>query len=95
MRKEPTKAKFLLIYRRGGDSANKMTPEEIEQNMERWHKWIGEGLQRGWLLERGDPLTQEGRVVTAKRVVLDGPPSCRLSREEMRFARFYQAISSG
>lgn len=28
------------------------------------------GLQKGWMLQRGDPLTQE---VNAKKVVLDGP----------------------
>jgi hypothetical protein len=66
-------AKFLFLYRRGSDAANKMTPEEMQQVIQKWHKWIGEGLQKGWMLERGDPLTQEGRVVNAKQVVLDGP----------------------
>ncbi len=66
-------AKFLFIYRRGSDAANEMTPEEMQQNVQKWHKWIGEGLQQGWILERGDPLTQEGRVVNPKKVVLDGP----------------------
>jgi hypothetical protein len=30
-------------------------------------------LQQGWLVDRGNGLTQEGRVVNAKQVVLDGP----------------------
>src|SRR5262245_756223 len=66
-------AKFLFIYRRGGELANKMTPEEMQQHMQKWHKWIGEGLEKGWMLDGGDALTQEGRVVNAKKVVTDGP----------------------
>ena len=66
-------ANFLFIYRRGGDTVNKMTPEEMQQHMQKWHTWIADGLQKGWMLDRGDPLTQEGRVVNAQKVVLDGP----------------------
>jgi hypothetical protein len=66
-------AKFLFVYRRGSDAANKMTPEEMQQHMQKWHTWIGEGLEKGWILDRGNALTQEGRVVNAKRIVLDGP----------------------
>jgi hypothetical protein len=66
-------AKFLFVYRRGSDIANKMTPEEMQKHMQKWQTWIGEGLQKGWILNAGDALTQEGRVVNAKKVVLDGP----------------------
>ena len=66
-------AKFLFVYRRGSDIANKMTPEEMQQHMQKWQTWIGEGLQKGWILQPGDALTQEGRVVNAKKVVTDGP----------------------
>jgi hypothetical protein len=30
-------------------------------------------LEKGWIVDRGNPLTQEGRVVNAKKVVVDGP----------------------
>jgi hypothetical protein len=66
-------AKFLFVYRRGGDVASKMTPEEMQQHMQKWHTWIGDGLQKGWIIDSGDALTQEGRVVNAKKVVTDGP----------------------
>jgi hypothetical protein len=66
-------AKFLFVYRRGIDLAEKMTPEEMQQNMKKWETWIGEGLQKGWMLDPGDGLKQEGRVVNAKKVVTDGP----------------------
>jgi hypothetical protein len=66
-------AKFLFVYRRGSDLADKMTPEAMQQQMQKWSTWIGEGLQKGWMLDCGDGLTQAGRVVTAKKVVTDGP----------------------
>jgi len=66
-------AKFLFVYRRVADAANKMSPEEMQQHMQKWHAWIAEGLQQGWMLDRGNGLRQEGRVVNAKQVVLDGP----------------------
>jgi hypothetical protein len=65
-------AKFLFVYRAAGDAHTKMTPEEMQQHMQRWKKWIGEGMQKGWMLDPGDELKMEGRVVGAK-VVTDGP----------------------
>jgi hypothetical protein len=65
--------KFLFVYRGGGDAMANLTPEQIQQNMHKWEKWIGEGLQKGWMLDPGDGLTKEGCVVNAKKVVTDGP----------------------
>jgi hypothetical protein len=50
-----------------------MTPEELQQDMQRWSSWIGEAMQKGWMLDPGDALTAEGRVVHPKKVVTDGP----------------------
>ncbi len=66
-------AKFLFVYRRGRDVADQMTPEEMQQNMKKWETWMREGFQKGWMLDPGDGLTQEGRVVNARKVVTDGP----------------------
>jgi hypothetical protein len=66
-------AKFLFVYRRGSNLADKMPPEEMQKQMKKWETWIGEGLRKGWILDSGDALTQEGRVVNAKKVVTDGP----------------------
>jgi hypothetical protein len=65
-------AKFLFVYRRGLGT-DKLTPEQMQQQMQKWQTWIGEGLQKGWLLDPGDGLTPEGRVVSAKKLVTDGP----------------------
>ena len=65
-------AKFLFVYRGACPKVGQMTPEERQQFMQRWEKWIGQGVQKGWMVDPGDGLTQEGRVVAA-RVVTDGP----------------------
>jgi hypothetical protein len=64
-------AKFLFVYRRSSDVA--ITPEAMQERLKLWDSWIGEGLRKGWLLDSGDGLTQEGRVVNARNVVTDGP----------------------
>ena len=65
-------AKFLFVYRGSGESMAKMSPEEMQQHNQKWFTWIQEGMQKGWMINPGDALTQEGCVVTAK-VITDGP----------------------
>lgn len=66
-------AKFLFVYRDNGAVMAKMTPQEMEQTMQQWTKWIGAAVQKGWMLEPGDALTPEGKVVRPKKLVTDGP----------------------
>ena len=66
-------AKFLFVYRRSAEAAAKMTPETMEQMLERWRVWMAEGLQKGWLLDIGDGLKPEGKIVRQAKVVTDGP----------------------
>src|SRR5690348_8975959 len=65
-------AKFLFVYRGCSDAAAQISPEEMQQNMKKWETWIGEGMQRGWMINPGDGLTGEGRLLRSK-VVTDGP----------------------
>jgi hypothetical protein len=66
-------AHFLFVYRNGTDTSRKLSPEEMQQHMQKWHAWLNEGLRSGWLVNPGDALKKEGRVVNAKHVVTDGP----------------------
>src|ERR1700758_2259171 len=66
-------ANFLFVYHGSNDAYAKLTPDEIQQNMGKWAAWIRQALQQGWMVDPGDALTQEGRVVNAKKVVTDGP----------------------
>jgi hypothetical protein len=66
-------AKFLFVYRGGNDAYARMTPEEQQQHMQKWGTWIQQALQQGWMVDSGDALMPDGRVVKAKKVVTDGP----------------------
>jgi hypothetical protein len=66
-------ANFLFIYRNSGDNMGKLTPDEMQRQMQKWQAWITEGIQKGWMVEPGDALNKEGRVVGARKVVTDGP----------------------
>lgn len=65
--------KFLFVYRGGRDAYETMPSEEKERMMQRWRAWLGEGLEQGWLLDPGDGLKKERRIVSRKQVVTDGP----------------------
>jgi hypothetical protein len=66
-------ANFLFIYRGSLDSEAKLSPEEMQQMMNKWGAWIGEAMQKGWMIDVGDALTPEMRMVNSKKVVTDGP----------------------
>src|SRR5262249_50133346 len=66
-------AKFLFVYRSSGASSGALSPEEMQQMLQNWNAWITEGLRQGWMVDPGDALKREGRVVNAKKVVSDGP----------------------
>jgi hypothetical protein len=67
-------ARFLFVYRGGNDAYARMTPAEIDQNMQKWGTWIREALQKGWMVDPGDALTpHEGKVVKSQKLVTDGP----------------------
>jgi hypothetical protein len=65
-------AKFLFVYRHQGDAYSKISPEEMQKQTEKWFAWIGQAMKQGWMLDPGDALTKEGRVVSSK-LVKDGP----------------------
>jgi len=65
--------KFLFIYRSNKDIRESLSPEEMQKTHQKWQAWIAEGFQKGWLLDAGNGLKTEGRVVNAKKVITDGP----------------------
>lgn len=66
-------AKFLFIYRKSSESNANISPDEMQKIHQKWQNWMAEGLQKGWLIDAGNALKAEGRVVNAKKVVSDGP----------------------
>jgi hypothetical protein len=64
---------FLFVYRNQPYDMSQVSPDQMQQSMDRWTKWIGQGYAEGWLLDAGDALMPEGRVVKSTQVVTDGP----------------------
>ena len=65
--------KFLFVYRHTLEPSADISPGDMQQIHQKWQTWVGEGLQKGWMLDAGNGLKGEGRVVNAKKVVTDGP----------------------
>lgn len=66
-------AKFMFLYRGACEAAAQKSPEEMQQIMQDWGEWIEGGSRAGWLVDAGDGLKAEGRVVHPDRTVTDGP----------------------
>ena len=65
-------AKFMFVYRNAPHQPEP-SPEEMQQAMQVWMKWIEDGMQAGWLLDGGDALRPDGRLVAPDTTVTDGP----------------------
>ena len=64
---------FLFVYRSQPWDPSQVPPEEMQKSMDRWMKWIGDGFAQGWLLDAGDALLPDGRLVHNDKTVTDGP----------------------
>ena len=64
--------KFMFLHR-GGNCTQERSPEEMQQAMVAMGEWIGNGQRAGWLLDAGDGLKGDGKVVRPDRTVTDGP----------------------
>lgn len=64
---------YLLLFR-GPDWDHNLSPEELQNTMDRVMAWF-EGVQQTGRVKGGQPLAREGRIVSGKkgRGVADGP----------------------
>lgn len=65
-------ANFMFIYR-GGENEGEYSPEELQQFMQKWMDWINEGFAQGWMVDPGDALLPDAKVVDGDHVITDGP----------------------
>lgn len=74
MKKKTSSGNDYLYIFRGGANPEDLSPEQMQQLMNNWFAWIGELKSRG-LYKAGDPLTDEGKVLSGKngKTVTDGP----------------------
>jgi hypothetical protein len=61
----------MLIFR-GTDWYKGLSPEEMQQVGDKWMAWF-KGLMADGRAIAGNPLEREGKIVSGKRVVSDGP----------------------
>jgi hypothetical protein len=66
-------ADYLFLFRGGDAAMAKMSPEQMQQHMQKWMTWI-EQLTKAGTFKAGEPLGKEGKVLRGKKqVVTDGP----------------------
>ena len=66
-------AKFMFVYRNGESPESEPSPEEMQQAMQVWMDWIENGSKEGWIIDGGDALTMDGKLVAPDTTVTDGP----------------------
>jgi hypothetical protein len=65
--------KYMFVYHRPETAGAKSSPEDMQRLMKKWQDWIADGMAKGWLVSRGNGLTDPCRVVDNNKVVTDGP----------------------
>lgn len=64
---------FLMLIRENLETYGKMTPEEIQKDIEKHIRWV-EKLVKNGNFKGGNPLTPTGKHISGKNsVVTDGP----------------------
>jgi hypothetical protein len=65
---------FLLIFRRDYKANNIQTsPEQLQNMMKEWQNWIGNIAARNKLVNSGNRLSDDGRIVKPGALVTNGP----------------------
>ncbi len=64
---------FLFVYWNSGQNQPDASPEEMQAVTQKWIDWIGSIAAQNKLVDRGNRLSREGRVLKPGNVVTDGP----------------------
>ena len=64
---------YMYIIRGGDDISDTLSPEELQQHMQRWQAWMGNIAKTGQLVA-GQPLEREGKSLTDHgKTIIDRP----------------------
>lgn len=64
---------FVFLYR-GGERMPAPSPEQAQQQMQRWMGWLKELTEKGHIKDPGHPLERSGKLVKGRpKTVTDGP----------------------
>jgi hypothetical protein len=65
---------FLLVFRRDAvNNESGLSPEQLQAMMKPWQDWIGSLAAQNKLVNPGNRLEREGRVIKPGKVVTNGP----------------------
>ena len=65
---------FLLIFRRDFKTNGiQPSPEQLQNMMKEWQNWMGNIAARNKLVNSGNRLSDEGKVVKPGAIVINGP----------------------
>ena len=67
--------KFMLIFKGGFYEERNLSPEESQERMQKWYKWVQDLTDQGKYVS-GEPLLRGGKILSAnqnKIVMTDGP----------------------
>lgn len=64
---------FLLLFRRDFRTENAPSPEDLQNAMKMWQNWLGGIAAQNKLVDRGNRLASEGKVLQAGDRITDGP----------------------
>jgi len=65
-------SEFLYLYRGGHRTA--LSPDQMQQVMQKWMTWMQGLAEKGHLKDRGHPLEAAGKLVNGRsKSVTDGP----------------------
>jgi hypothetical protein len=65
-------SEFLYVYR--GGNRSDLSPEQMQQVMQKWMTWMQGLAEKGHLKDRGHPLDAAGKLVNGRsKNVTDGP----------------------
>jgi hypothetical protein len=65
-------SEFVYLYRGGQQMPG--SPEQAQQQMQKWMGWLKDLTARGHIKDPGHPLESTGKIVAGKpKIVTDGP----------------------
>lgn len=64
---------FLLVFRAEYKAYPQLAPEEAQARTKKWMDWIGNIAAQNRLVDKGNRLVPDGKVVRGNNVVTDGP----------------------
>ena len=64
---------FLFVFRNDYKSIPTGSPEELQALTKKWMDWVGGIAAQNKLVDRGNRLGSDGKVVKGNNVITDGP----------------------